>query len=403
MSETATGTASLWPPAGGVGPAAGPSTVQVPAGGGAITVTGFGDKKTVTKWSGPGSSYRSAEEAYGDAQGYSASDLNSIFDKMVYNNDPRINALMKQTGATSVSELRKLWSKAATRAGSIAKAGQAVDFFQVLTSQILESGQQDGAPSAPTVQPYVTNYFDAKGRPNAAAKALLKEQLTEAFGRVPSADEIKEYSSLFADMAAKQQAGLFTTRVNNRTGVTTPGVDPKDWLAEQIANRRQARVQYGKEEATQSFEDKYTSLAKEYGFNPYNPDGSLSEAARLTLSRLEANKMTIDDVQEQLKQAALAKYPHLKPQLDAGLSVMQTAAPALKSIANILERDVSAMDVDDPLVQKYLYGVDGKGTMPLYKYESLLKQDNSWQFTKNARDQFSDLAAFIGSKFGINV
>lgn len=256
--------------------------------------------------------------------------------------------------------------------------------------------------SGQTTQQYMKNYFTAKGKPTAAANVLLRDALTKVLGRVPSADEIAEYRPILDEMRQKQQAGLFTTNVNNRTGVSTPGIDPEQWLTEQITNKRQARVQYGKETANVSNQNRYVNLAMEYGYNPYNTDGTLSEAARLALSKIESGKMSLEDAQESFKQAALAKYGYLKPQFDAGLTLRQIADPAISAVANILERDPNTITVNDPTVQKYLYGTDGKGTMPMYKYEALLKQDPSWQFTKNARSQFADLAAFIGNKFGMN-
>lgn len=394
MPETTTatsGTGSRW----GSGTQTGGTAPSTMVPGGEITVVGFGDQSTTRR--GP-----NVLATYGDFKGYSSAEINGILEAMIYNKDPRLNSLMRDLGVSNVNDLRKIWRKAASTASSIAKTGQNVDFFTVLSSPSTY-GPTSGGPKAQQVQQYRDEYFTKTGKPNAAAKQLLQTTLGEVLGRVPTAQEIAEYQPVFDEMRKRQGEGLFTKRYDPNTGVTTPGINPAEWLKQQVQNRRQARIQYGKEEAQQTYENKYARLASDYGYNPYDTDGkTLSEAARLQLSKIESGKMTFDEAQEMFKQAALAKYSYLKPQFDAGLTLRQIADPAISAISSILEKDANAVTVNDPMVQKYLYGTDGRGVMPMYKYESMLRQDPSWQFTKNAREQMSGLASFIGRKFGIN-
>ena len=164
-------------------------------------------------------------------------------------------------------------------------------------------------------------------------------------------------------------------------------------------NKHQARVQYGKETAIESNLNAYEHLAADYGYSIYGPDGkTLSVTAKDQLAKLDAGKMTIDEIAGQFRTAALAHYSYLKPQFDAGLTLKQIAAPAFSAIANILERDTNTLTMNDTLIQKYLQGVDGKGVMPMYKYEALLKQDPSWQYTNNAHQTFANLAMNLGQR-----
>lgn len=362
--------------------------------------------QTKTVWTGPGQSYPSKVVTGTVDKPVKVSTDKAV--AMYYANDAdskkikdRLRSALTARGYTNITDeqMGSTWEALVKRAAQQSAAG----FNQTPWDLIPLTVPQNTAAATQTTQSYVTNYFTSKGAPNAAANALLKSTLTDVLGRVPSAEDINSYKSIFTDMYAKQKAGLFTSKYNSKTGVTTPAIDPKAWLQEQVANKHQASIQYGKENAKQSTLNQFTELAMDYGYNPYAADGkTLSAASKLTLSKIEAGKMTIEDATEAFKQAALAKYSYLKPQFDAGLSLRQVAAPGLSAIGSLLERDTNAISLDDPLVQKYLYGVDGKSVMPIYKYEAMLKQQNEWQFTKNARSTFSDLASFIGQKFGRN-
>lgn len=374
---------------------------EVPPAIGRIYVKGFGSTKQAWTGGKPIMSYEDARMKKG-----SSSELKSLFESMVYNKDPRIPALMKQLGITDLKTMRSLWNKAATTAASIADSGQQVDFFQVMMgpsvlSQFVKTAGGGGGSTVQKTQYYTTNYFNAKGQPNAAANQLLKDALTKALGRTPSAAELKEYKPLLNQMRLQQQHGLFTDSYNPNTGVKTPGMDPATWLAEQVTNKHQARIQYGKESAQQTGIDQFKQLAAEYGYDATTPDGkALNQNALLMLSKIEAGKMTMDDAKEQFRVAALAQYAHLKPLFDTGLSLQQIANPALSAISSILEKDPNAISMNDPLIRQYLTG-DGKSTMALSKFESLLKQKPEWQYTKNAHQQFSDLAMQLGQRFGM--
>lgn len=387
--------------------------------GGSITIPGAGTATTSTAWqqgehAGATRTVSTPSDLVLSAASgtpISASYLKNLFLKLDKANSPFLKQFMGMYGVTDKKVAQAIWNSAADYAAKLAGTGEKIDFVNdVLRNQnfltnylTLPKGVSTGGTGT-TVQSYVTNYFDKSGKPNAAATQLLSDTLAKTLNRTPTAAEIAEYQPLLADMYKQQKAGLFTTTQNSKTGVTTPGVNVADWLTQQVVNKHQARIEYGKETAQQSNTDKYVQLATAYGVNPYAADGkTLSANSMLQLSKVEANKLTLDDVQEQFKQAALARYAYLKPQFDAGLTLQQVADPAISAVASILERDQNSISVNDPLVQKYLSGLDGKGVMPMYAYESLLKKDPSWQFTKNAHAQFADIAAAIGSRFGMNV
>lgn len=396
------------------GASTGSSAMPTP---GNVTINGYGDER-ITGWVGPGSNYAVKEKntVFDGATGaLSASDIKNLFIRMDADSDPFLASVMKMYGVTDKKVAKAIWDDAADYAVKLAKTGKKVDLMKdVLTNStflgtylsipktLLGGGSGSGAPAIQPVQKYLTNYFTKAGKPTAAGSALLKDQLAKTLGHTPTAAELAEYKPLLTAMFQQQKSGLFTKTYNPNTGTSTEAIDPAQWLSEQITNKHQARVQYGKEGAVQSNANQYAELAADYGFSIYGPDGkNLSVTARNQLAMLDSGKATLDEIGAQFKTAALAHYAYLKPQFDAGLTLRQVAAPAISAISSVLEKDPNSLTVNDTLVQKYLQGTDGKGVMPMYKYEAMLRQDPSWQFTNNAHSTFADLSMQIGERFGM--
>lgn len=342
---------------------------------------------------------------------YSTSDINALFDTLLYRKDPRVTGFVNSYARGNTGVAREIWNDAAKYAMSLTRTGTNVNFFDLLNSDTFKKDYLKipqsllggtGGASGPTTTYYITDYFK-NGKPTAALQEKFAEELGKVLGHVPSAAEKKEYANVLTDMKKAQASGLFTASQTQGAGssVSRPSADPTAWLATQLENKHQARVQYGKEGGQQSNVDNMQQIAHSYGVKITDANGNLTREAMKQLSLLESGKLTIDDIQNQFKVAALARYDYLKPQFDAGLTLQQIANPALNAIANVLEKDPNTISLDDTLVQKYLQGQDGKGVMPMYKYEALLRQDNSWQYTKNAHDTFSGLAMQIGQRFGM--
>ena len=89
--------------------------------------------------------------------------------------------------------------------------------------------------------------------------------------------------------------------------------------------------------------------------------------------------------------------PKVLPQDGSNFDATQ---PAYDAISKILEKDPGSVTINDPLIQKYLQG-GTNGTMPMYQFETLLKQDPSWQYTNNAHSQFETLGTDILKRFGM--
>lgn len=265
--------------------------------------------------------------------------------------------------------------------------------------------------NAPQVQTRTTDY-------SKVADGYFYQTFNKVFGRMPTAmDMASPYKDAKGNTLTWQQALVAeakkpanqesVTTVTNPDGsvssqTSTPGFDPNVWLQQQLTNSYADAIKAGKTTAQQSEIDKYNQLAAKYGVNTIDPDTKqLDVNTRLDLANLEKGTLTFDNIENNFKNMALAKYGYLKPQLDAGLSPMDVAKPAIDTVAKLLEKNPAMVTLDDPYVQKYLKG-DGKTTMSQGELESTVKQDPSWKYTQNAHAQLSDLASNVLQRFGYN-
>jgi len=137
-----------------------------------------------------------------------------------------------------------------------------------------------------------------------------------------------------------------------------------------------------------------TTLRNAYANNglPINQKSLLNTALESTLNpkKLEQNLNLVN-------LSAKTYFPALSKQIDAGYTVKQLLTPYLNSRANILEEDADTIDV------KTLQGVakDPNGLMGLYDYETSLRQDPKWRFTKNAQDSMARVASKLAQTFGL--
>ena len=234
----------------------------------------------------------------------------------------------------------------------------------------------------PTAMDMQSPYKDSKGKTLTWQQALINES------RKPENAEVT-VTTVNPDGSLKNQ-------------IVTPGFDAQVWLQRSMTNAYADAIKGGKSVAKQSDIDKYNQLAVKYGINTVDPTTKqLDINARMNLANLENGTLTFDNVESNFRNAALAKYGYLKPQLDAGLTPYDVAKPAIDTVSKLLEKNPALVTLDDPYVQKYLKG-DGKTTMNQGELEAIVRQDPSWKYTQNAHAQLDDLASSVLQRFGVN-
>lgn len=135
--------------------------------------------------------------------------------------------------------------------------------------------------------------------------------------------------------------------------------------------------------------------------------GVTDQTAGQWAQKVAAGTATTKQYEEYLKQQAVNKFPWLKDQINAGLTVADIASPYKDMMARTLEMDPNSIATDDPTVLKGLQYQDpanskaGYQAMPLYQYDLHLKQDPRWLKTQNARDSLMDRTIGILKAFGV--
>ena len=110
-----------------------------------------------------------------------------------------------------------------------------------------------------------------------------------------------------------------------------------------------------------------------------------------------------------LKQQAISKYAGYKDELENGMTVKDIAEPYRQLMAKVLEVPDKGLMISDPTIQKALQNrspakgkVPGKPEqMPLWAFESQLKNDKRWNGTKNAQDDIMAAGRKVMADWGL--
>ena len=112
-----------------------------------------------------------------------------------------------------------------------------------------------------------------------------------------------------------------------------------------------------------------------------------------------ANKIVAEQMDENtaygtIRESASSAFPQFADKIKAGVDLKTLADPYLQSMSNILEIPDTAIDLFDPTVRSALSytNKDGTvGTKSLYDFETQLKNDPRWAYTKNARQSLDNV------------
>jgi hypothetical protein len=98
------------------------------------------------------------------------------------------------------------------------------------------------------------------------------------------------------------------------------------------------------------------------------------------------------------KLAAQGQPQYVRDLLAQGYNLNQVYAPYRLTMANILEiDDPNQIDLNDPTLRA---AITDKGDMNVYDFKKLLRQDDRWQYTKQAKDDVSNATLGVLRDFG---
>lgn len=130
---------------------------------------------------------------------------------------------------------------------------------------------------------------------------------------------------------------------------------------------------------------------------------SLSDSMLQTyVQRMASGDTTLDDVKADLRNTYLVgAYPAWSEKIQQGYDPADLFAPYMQSAKQLLEND--NITLDDPIMQRITQavGADGKPSMvPLYEAQRLIRSDDRWQYTNNARATYAQAGEDILRMFG---
>ena len=132
-------------------------------------------------------------------------------------------------------------------------------------------------------------------------------------------------------------------------------------------------------------------------------DDYYSSAARSIVAGLSDAKTWEMDIRTQ----AASRYPVYKDKIMAGVDVQDLASGYMSLLRDTLELPDGSVDLNNKYIKQALSGVDPeKGTpraMGMWDFENLLKQDDRWQYTKNAAQEVGKVTQDVLRQFGFGV
>jgi hypothetical protein len=235
---------------------------------------------------------------------------------------------------------------------------------------IAASGGGDGTPTATVSDKTEANYY-------------VRNAFKTVLGRDPSADELTKYSGI---LQSAQKKSLKRT-VN---GVTTGGLgSPTEFLTEEIqklpeyATKKAEKVDVNKQDVLK--------LLQANGL-PTNQDQVNSWATAIQ------NGTSLDTIGKQIRQIAGAGLPdNIKNLLAQGINLDTVYSPYKSTMASTLELNPNDIKLNDPTLRLAL-GPDKE--MSIYDFQKILKKDNRWQYTTNAKEEISNSVQKVLQDFG---
>ena len=148
---------------------------------------------------------------------------------------------------------------------------------------------------------------------------------------------------------------------------------------------------------------RFQSMAKQMAgryYLPIDDDAATEYGTKLFTGELDQYAL-----EEMFRQQAKGRFPSLAELIDSGVTPETYFAPYKSQIAQLLEIPSGSIDLlNDTRFSTIIdYMPDAGGTarpMTLNEMQRYVRQLDDWQYTDNAKDSASRLAAAIGARFG---
>jgi hypothetical protein len=116
------------------------------------------------------------------------------------------------------------------------------------------------------------------------------------------------------------------------------------------------------------------------------------------LRGLSDGSLDINRIAQDARVLASSGQPeYVRNLLNQGYDLQDVYAPYRNQMASVLELDPNTIDLNDKTLRS---AITDKGDMNLYDFKKLLKQDNRWQYTADAKEEVSNATLGILRDFG---
>lgn len=119
---------------------------------------------------------------------------------------------------------------------------------------------------------------------------------------------------------------------------------------------------------------------------------------------LFAGSITVDDIQNDIRQHAASAFPGYAEQINNGVSLDALTSAYKASIANILEIPPNSITYDNKYLKQAMQAVgpDGKPIVkPIWQFEKELRSAPEWANTNNGRDTIDSLSLKVLRDWGL--
>ena len=194
---------------------------------------------------------------------------------------------------------------------------------------------------------------------------------------------------------AERSAGRKTKTSGGRTEYTTD-IDRVQFLTEEVKKIKDLKTGKSEFETKRSEKDTLNTQSLQ----------SIAKANGITLSPQEIEQYNLDIrngkdinvIKNQIRNVAgLGRPDNIKKLLAEGTDLGTIYAPYKRTMATLLELDPESIDLNDTTLQTAITDRE----LPIYEFRKILKKDPRWQYTNNAREEFSSKALRVLRDFGV--
>jgi hypothetical protein len=152
--------------------------------------------------------------------------------------------------------------------------------------------------------------------------------------------------------------------------------------------------------------DAIRKIATDYGYQA--SDDEIESILTGKPERGTTNVLTEQGLRERAKLAILGEMPHLKPQLDAGLTPATMFKNYQTEAATLLGVDPNTINFSDPKWRNALASRDPQGnirqlSLPEWRREIRTNPEYGYQFTPQANQDALDIALTVAKAFGKSI